>query len=126
MLQHPIFLKSSAFLFAIAVGWGNVQPVLAMPVRSANQAIQIVGKQVSLDKIYARPDCLIFMEEESKPTFYGIVVRAKQGGKCPGDPAIAPLIDRFRVNVDGSIFWHDPVNDAYMPYEQFKQQENRR
>ena len=59
-------------------------------------------------------DCLSLLVEESEPAFFGIAVHEKHGDGCPGDPATAPVLDRFRVDVaTGAMRRYDVVEDRY-------------
>jgi hypothetical protein len=54
-------------------------------------------------------DCLSFATEDDGD----IAVREDHGGTCPGDPAVAPVIDRFRVS-DGELERYDPADDSWV------------
>jgi hypothetical protein len=41
-----------------------------------------------------------------------VEAREKHGGKCPGDPATAPTIGRYRVSASGDVTSYDVVSDS--------------
>jgi len=53
-------------------------------------------------------DCLSFSTEDDGD----IAIREDHDGACPGDPDIAPVIDRFRVTA-GELERYSPVDDTW-------------
>lgn len=53
--------------------------------------------------------CVSFAVEEDGD----IAVREDHGGACPGDPGVAPVIDRFRVTA-GELERYDPADDSWV------------
>jgi hypothetical protein len=43
-----------------------------------------------------------------------VEAREKHGDKCPGDPATAPTIGRYRVSPSGDVSSYDAVSDAWV------------
>lgn len=123
MLKHRFMsIMTGVVAMTAALGLVPSLPVQAVPIRSHSHAIEVLRDRITRDRIYRRPDCLFFMEEGEPAAGYDIAIRAKQGGRCPGDPMVAPVLARFRVLRGGGIVWYDPVSDRYLPYSQFRQQ----
>jgi len=58
--------------------------------------------------------CISLLPEETTSKYFEFSVREKHGGKCPGDPEVAPVVDRFRViKKTGRIQRYDVVNDSW-------------
>lgn len=87
-------------------------------VTSGDAAIQLLIERVTRDNLYANLDCLSFMLAQQSREGYSIAVREKHGGSCPGNPNVAPLLDRFQVKSDGTILWLNITSGEYVPYEQ--------
>lgn len=61
---------------------------------------------------------LSFFTEERTKEYFAFEIHEKHGGKCPGDPNTAPIVDRFRVNRSTKIIqWYDPAEDEFVPYK---------
>ncbi|NTW02151.1 MAG: hypothetical protein HGA19_12835 [Oscillochloris sp.] len=92
------------------------------PIASDEEAIDVLVKKVKQDGIYkdgTSLDCLSFMVESADESGFDIAVQEKHGDACPGDPAVAPVVDRFHVKHDGTILWLDTTGE-YVDYEQMK------
>ncbi|NTV65449.1 MAG: hypothetical protein HGA65_18205 [Oscillochloris sp.] len=103
------------------------QPIAtATPVSvvSDEQAIEILAKRVEQDGLYKdwnSLQCLSFMVEAADEEGYDLAINENHGGECPGDPSVAPVVDRFRVKSDGTILWLDS-SGTYVDYEQAKRE----
>ena len=88
--------------------------VAARPLDEAG-AVDQLQQQLKLSASYrAHGECFSLLVQESEPAFFGIAVHEKHGSGCPGDPATAPVLDRFRVDVaTGAIQRYDVVEDSY-------------
>ena len=81
------------------------------------------------DSMYAEPfpdDVMIILEQEDTTTcrgshdhYYDIVLRENHLPGGEGDPSTAPVLDRFRVNADGTILWFSPLPGMYIPWEDY-------
>jgi hypothetical protein len=113
------FFKSGLLFLALTlliVGTAGAKNLL-----NEQQAFGALVKQIQKDKLYdswTSLSCLSFLAEESTNTFIDFAIREKHDGKCPGDPATSPVVDRFRVNrITGKIQWFDPIDGGYKPYK---------
>jgi len=83
-----------------------------------DRAYEILRSRLSSEKRYPRFDCISFGLTEAKGTRYDIEVREKHEGSCGGDPDVAPIVDRYRVDTKTKTIWHyDPLDDEYLPYD---------
>lgn len=61
--------------------------------------------------------CLDFMVEATTQAGRDIAVMERHGNGCAGDPATAPVVDRFRVPAGKApVQIYDPAEDTYAPY----------
>lgn len=104
---------SLAAILAIALAF--TAAATAPPPLDETAAQNRLHQQLKLSTAYRiHGDCLSLLVEESEPAFFGIAVREKHGGGCPGDPTTSPVLDRFRVDVaTGAIKRYDVVEDSY-------------
>lgn len=59
--------------------------------------------------------CIDLLLEKSSP-YFEYAVRERHGGKCPGDPETAPIVDRYRVpRRSGAMQLYDPIEDRWNP-----------
>jgi hypothetical protein len=93
----------------------------AKSLLTEEQAFDTLFKQIQKDKLYdswTKLDCLSFVTEETTKSYFDFAIREKHDDKCPGDPNISPIVDRFRVNrITGKIQWFDPLDGEYKPYK---------
>ena len=62
--------------------------------------------------------CLDFMVEDSTQAGRDIAMMERHGNGCAGDPATAPVVDRFRVPAGKApVQILDPAEDTYAPYQ---------
>lgn len=98
--------------------------VPGQPINNWTRAVQVVSTQINKDNLYAGrvpANCFSLALDKEDPAFYEIVTLEKHGDECPGDPATAPVLDRFRVYRDnGRLEGYDLKTDKYLPYDQFK------
>jgi len=94
--------------------------VLAEKQLTELQALDILTTQIKKDKLYdswTALSCLSFMTEGKTKDRFDFAIHEKHGGKCPGDPNTAPIVDRFRVNrMTEKILWYEPMEGEYLPY----------
>jgi hypothetical protein len=99
---------------------GASQMLTAKPPPSASEdeATGLVMKAMRHISPHQAAQCLSYMVEDRSPDWFDVAVREKHGGSCPGDPAVAPVVERFRVGRSPLALgrW-DPVNDAYAACE---------
>jgi hypothetical protein len=105
---------SSAVLLALLVA-------APQPVETIERAVDLVADRVlPLYRAHAKPECVTFMAEGQINRHFDIAIREKYSGKCGGDPAAAPVRDRFRVlRGTRTVEWYDPVMGEYVPFERF-------
>lgn len=59
--------------------------------------------------------CLTYGVDGETPDHIDVVVRERHGNACPGDPATAPVRDRYRIAVKGDrVQRYDPVTGDYV------------
>jgi hypothetical protein len=112
----------SFMLFVLMVTVFSYSNVLAGKKLTERQALDILAARILKDKLYdswaPNLSCLLFFTEEKANDHFDFAIREKHGGKCPGDPNTAPIVDRFRVNRSTKIIqWYDPTEGELVPYE---------
>jgi len=73
------------------------------------------------------PEHVMFIVENEDSTtcsgsfdhYFDITLREVHTPETGGDPNTAPVIDRFRVYIDGPILWWSPLPGMYVPWEDF-------
>jgi hypothetical protein len=93
---------------------------------SEGATVDLLKTQIRRDSVYSIwtcIECLSFVIEDSTSEYFGIAVRERHGGGCPGDTLTAPVVDRFRVyRSSHSIRWWNADSnsgDGYEPWETF-------
>lgn len=94
---------------------------------SHQAALDLLRTQLQRDSVYsawARIECLSFITEDSTSEYFGMAVRERHGGGCPGDTSTFPLVDRFRVkrlSPHRILWWNvsSESDDDYEPWEKF-------
>ena len=82
------------------------------------QAVELVATNVM--PVYGSSACRRFMAEGEIHADFDIVIRERRNATCGGDPAVSPVVDRFRVPRDSDvILWMDPASGEYVPYGRF-------
>ena len=91
------------------------------PVETIERAVDLVADRVlPVYRSWTSGDCLTYMAEGEINRHFDIAIREKHNEKCGGDPARAPVVDRFRVlRGTRTVQWFDPVNAQYVPFERF-------
>lgn len=94
---------------------------LAGAPRADDAAITRLRQAMAQDTRYTatwpKLRCLDFMVEATTAAGRDIAVMERHGGGCAGDPATAPVVDRFRVPAGKApVLRYDPVEDTYAPY----------
>ena len=91
-----------------------VATLLAAAPLTEDQSIDLIAKAMRQLSPRQPPSCLSFQTEKSSRHQFDIAVREKHGGRCGGDPAIMPVIERFRVSRSPARLWRwNPVDDSY-------------
>jgi hypothetical protein len=112
-----------ALLVLTACGVSN-QSARSNQIKTGEQALSLLSGRIRQDNLYQGRfafKCISFSLENQSGSGYDISVRENHSGACPGDPNTAPLIDLFRVTLDGNILWQRPDgSDTYLPYDQAK------
>lgn len=96
-------------------------PALAGAPRADAAAITRLHQAMAQDTRYTatwpKLRCLDFLVEATTAAGRDIAVMERHGGGCAGDPATAPVVDRFRVPAGKApVLIYDPVEDTYAPY----------
>jgi hypothetical protein len=93
------------------------------PVETIERAVDLVADRVlPVYRAHTKPECVTFMAEGELNRHFDIAIREKHNEKCGGDPATAPVRDRFRVlRGTRTVQWYEPVNGEYVPFERFLQ-----
>src|SRR5690348_12916425 len=72
-------------------------------------------RQVYKDRISL--DCVTFSAEEKSKGSFQFVLRENHNTQCGGDPAVSPVVDRYRVRrASKKIERYDVVNDRWQPF----------
>lgn len=99
----------------------STQATTSGSANTEDKAIALLVQKLQKDSVYPDPNCLSYAKESETATYFDITVREKHGDGCSGDPAIAPVLDRFRViKTDGTIQWLDFLTGNYASYDEFK------
>lgn len=96
-------------------------PAIAGAPHADDAAIARLRQAMAQDTRYTvtwpKLRCLDFMVEATTQAGRDIAVMERHGGDCAGDPATAPVVDRFRVPAGKApVLLYDPVEDTYSPY----------
>src|SRR6185436_11188205 len=84
------------------------------PITTEAGATRTLAGYLTTSKTYADGTaCLSYDVEDTVTEGYEIAVRELHGGKCPGDPNVSPVRDRFRVTRAGEIQRYDAVSGDY-------------
>ncbi len=109
---------SLLFLFTLVscIAWGLPRAVSAAPDPEARAELRL--RDHLKNRLPPRGlslDCVDLFLETTTPKYFEYAVRERHGGKCGGDPEVAPIVDRFRVpRGKGKIFRYDPVEDRWL------------
>ena len=109
-------MKKFSFVLLLAAFFGISLGSYSRDPLSEEGASQLIFKHLekALPPRGLSIRCVSLFTEETTRLFYQFAVREKHGEKCPGDPAVAPLVDRFRViKKNGKIQRYDVVNDSW-------------
>lgn len=87
--------------------------------RAMDRLIQYVG-QSGIYAEWTSMECLMLMVEHAEQGHYDIAIRERHEGSCPGEPSVAPVVDRFRVPEDGPILWYDSLQSNYVDISQLQ------
>ena len=98
-----------------------------VPVDTIELAVDLVATRVvPVYRSWTKVECLGYMAEGRIDRHFDIAVREKHTGRCGGDPATAPIVDRFRVlRGTRTILWYEPANGEYVSFERFLQSRPR-
>lgn len=85
-------------LFLALTALGLSVGVMAKPVKSFDQAIDLVMKSVEKNKLTSlKKECLMFVESEQTDVYYYVDVREVHNETCGGDPETAPRLMSYEV-----------------------------
>ncbi len=83
------------------------------------EAIEKIVKITQSDHLYSwiNNQCLSFIVKERTESYFSIAIRENHNAECPGDPATAPIVDRFRIfRITEQILWWNVVSNQYESY----------
>ncbi len=99
------------------------------PQPDAGTMVDYLADALVREAVYAEPfpeNVMFIVEDEDSTTcsgsfdhFFDIAIRENHTAETGGDPATAPVLDRFRVYIDGTILWWSPLPGMYIPWEDF-------
>jgi hypothetical protein len=119
-------------IFAVALCLSALAPSPAQsqqPKLDETAAAKLLVRKVQDDALYASwttIQCLRFILEDTTSRHFDFAVRERHDGKCPGDPAVEPIVDRFRINrATKEVLWYEAANGNYVAYARVKQRPNR-
>jgi hypothetical protein len=98
-----------------------VQTAFARERLNEEAALKLLHETLKRDHVYTKRislDCVTFSTEEETSAFFAFVLRENHTRACGGDPAVSPVVDRYRVQrATGKIEWLEPVDDEWQPYD---------
>lgn len=59
--------------------------------------------------------CLAYVVEARTDDAVDVGVRERHGGECGGDPAVEPIVARFRIHRSGAVERYEIVTDSWTP-----------
>ncbi len=99
------------------------------PQPDAGTMVDYLRNALTAAAVYAEPfpeNVMFMVEDEDSSTcsgsfdhFFDIAIREKHTAETGGDPNTAPVLDRFRVYIDGTILWWSPLPGMYISWEDF-------
>lgn len=90
-------------------------------VHNEDQAFDLLTHRLRSGNVY--PDGCVFYLSEAEwgrvtpEAVFEFAVHEKHGDGCPGDPATAPVLDRYRVTGTGEILRYDFVLSEFTSVE---------
>jgi hypothetical protein len=103
-----------------------VSPVIAQAGQRSHlldedATLDLLDRTLTRDHVYANrisSDCITYITEETTSAYFQFVLREKHNAKCGGDPAISPVVDRYRVyRSSGKIKQWEAAEDKWQPYK---------
>lgn len=99
------------------------------PPPDAGTIVNYLRNVLTQEAVYAEPfpeNAMFIIEDEDSTTcsssfdhFFDIAIRENHTAETGGDPNTAPVIDRFRVYIDGTILWWSPLPGMYIPFDDY-------
>ncbi len=89
----------------------------AGPSLTEDDAIELVQAAVRSRRYYSDQRCLSYSPEGSDATGFDVAVREAHGDGCPGDPDVAPIRDRFRVDSNRGVLRYDVASNTYEVFQ---------
>jgi hypothetical protein len=84
-------------------------------------ALDLLVRTFKHDRVYANRipmDCITYITEETTGAYFQFVLRENHNAKCGGDPAISPVVDRYRVyRSSGKIKQWEAAEDKWERYD---------
>jgi len=121
--------KASLLITAAVIAVVLVSPVVVQAGPRShpldeNAALDLLERTFKHDRVYANRislDCITYGTEETTGAYFQFVLRENHNAKCGGDPAVSPVVDRYRVyRASRKIEWLDRVNDNWQSYNPAK------
>jgi len=111
---------ATVILAIVLISPGFVQAGPKSHPLDEDAALNVLLSALKRDHVYDKRisfNCVTFDTEETTRIYFQVALREKHDKKCGGDPDIAPVIDRYRVNrASGKMEWYNPTEDNYEPY----------
>jgi hypothetical protein len=83
---------------------------------SEDRAVTLVSSRLRATEGATPVDCLRVYVETTSPDDFELAVREKHDAKCPGDSAVEPIVDRWRVDRrTGELERYDAGTDRWGP-----------
>jgi hypothetical protein len=119
----------SRLITAAVIAMVLVSPVVAQAGSRSHPldedaALDLLVRTLKHDRVYANRipmDCITYITEETTGAYFQFVLRENHNAKCGGDPAISPVVDRYRVyRRSGKIEQWEPIEDSWHRYNPAK------
>lgn len=101
-----------------AVSFAGAPAALAAPMAKATSRVERAMTKLSeeLARRGLPTNCLYFIPEPTTPLYVEFAVRENHTPPaCQGDPAVAPIVGRYRVSSSGLISEYDVLEDFWPP-----------
>ena len=124
--------KISCSLFSTVIAIAYVSAVIAQNAAAKSQplgeeaAVDLLLRTIKKDHVYDKRialNCVTLTTEETTRIYFEIALRENHTAKCGGDPDLAPVVDRYRVNrATGKIELYDAAGDQWRVYHGMRRQ----
>jgi hypothetical protein len=111
-------MRTTLLLACLALSCAHPKAAGSTPGKAAivdeTSAVAALEAYVDGAKVYSDTKCIVYMVEETTPSYFDVAARERHEGDCGGDPAVTPLRDRFRVLRTGEIQLYQAGSDDYL------------